>query len=83
MCTGKRVLAVEENFGQVAECECGTVHVTIGPVSVALDSHSLRRLRNLIGAAIEKEDSAEPAQPESVFFHSSHFESRKVLKLRH
>jgi hypothetical protein len=83
MCTGKRVLATEEGFGHIAECGCGTVHVTIGPVSVALDAHSLIRLNNLLGAAVAKAHSTEIAEPESIFFHTSHFESKKVLKLKH
>jgi hypothetical protein len=83
MCTGKKVLAVQENFGQVAACDCGTVHVSIGPVSVALDSHSLRNLHNLLGSAVHKMEAMEDGQPESIFFHSAHFESRKVLKLKH
>ena len=66
MCTGKRVLAVQQNFGTVAQCECGTVDVTIGPVSVALDAHSLHRLGDLVTEAIHKADSAEAAQPESL-----------------
>jgi hypothetical protein len=83
MCVGKRLLAVQENFGTVAECDCGTIHVTIGPVSVALDSHSLRRLGDLVESAIMKADSPGPAHPESFFYHSSRFESRKAVKLKH
>jgi hypothetical protein len=83
MCSGKRVLAVQENFGQVAECDCGTVHVSIGPVSVALDSHSLQNLHNMLGNAVHKIEARENGEPESIFFHSAHFESRKVMKLKH
>ncbi len=83
MCAGKDLLAVYENFGHVAECGCGSIHVTVGPLSVALDSHALRRLHELLGAAIEKLDSAELVQPESLFRHSSHFALRKVMKIKH
>jgi hypothetical protein len=83
MCSGKRVLALQENFGQVAACDCGTVHVSIGPVSVALDSHSLRHLHDMLGSAVHKIEAMENGEPESIFFHSAHFESRKVMKLKH
>jgi len=36
MCAGTRVLANRENFGDVVECGCGTIHVTVGPVTIAL-----------------------------------------------
>ena len=83
MCTGKRQLAVQENFGKVTGCECGTVHVTVGPVSVALDLNSLHRLHRLLGAALRQANSEEPGQMESMFFHSGYLESKKVVKLKH
>lgn len=48
MCAGKGLLAVDENFGHVAQCGCGTLHVSVGPVSVALDAKALRRLHELL-----------------------------------
>jgi hypothetical protein len=77
------MLAVQENFGHVAECACGTIHLAIGPVSVALDSNALRRLLEMVGAAIHKADSNEIAESESVFSHSSHLALSKVMKLKH
>jgi ketosteroid isomerase-like protein len=47
MCAAKGFLAVQENFGHIAVCDCGTLHVTFGPVSYALDSQALRRLHQL------------------------------------
>jgi hypothetical protein len=82
MCAGKGVLAVYENFGHVAECECGTIQVTVGPVSVALDAQALRRLHDLLGAAIEKVEAGELAQPKPLLLHSSHLALKKVLKIK-
>jgi hypothetical protein len=57
MCSAKGLLAVQDNFGHVAECACGTLHVTVGPMRVALDGKALRRLHELLGTAIEKLES--------------------------
>jgi len=85
MCSAKGLLAVQDNFGHVAECECGTLHVTVGPMSVALDGKALRRLHELLGHAIEKLDSEseELAQPKPVLPHFSHLSMRKVMKIKH
>jgi hypothetical protein len=58
MCTQKLLLAAEEDFGNVSECDCGTVHVTVGPVSVALSAHALRRLEGLLAAALQRLSSS-------------------------
>jgi hypothetical protein len=83
MCERKGLLALEENFGSVAECGCGTLHVTVGPVSVAVDAQALRRLHELLGAAIDKLNSAEFLTPENRSWQSSHLALRKVLKIKH
>jgi hypothetical protein len=83
MCERKGLLAVQDNFGCVAECGCGTLHVTVGPVSVAVDAQALRRLHDLLGAAIDKLESAELAAPDHLNWRSSHLALRKVLKIKH
>jgi hypothetical protein len=86
MCTAKGLLAVQDNFGYVAECNCGTLHVTVGPMTVSLDSQALRRLHDMLGNAIDRLDSAheeELAQPKPVLPHFSHLAMRKVMKLKH
>jgi hypothetical protein len=86
MCTSKGFLAVQENVGHVARCNCGTLHVTFGPVSYALDSEALRRLHQLLGAAIDRLESApqdELAQPKPILPHFSHLAMRKVMKIKH
>jgi hypothetical protein len=85
MCTGKGLLAVQENFGMVAECDCGTIHVTVGPVSIALDSHALRQLHGMVGSAIERLDSASLESPKhrTTLTHSSHLALTKILKIKH
>jgi len=64
MCSTKRFVAVEDDFGAIAECDCGTLHVTVGPVSVALSREALQRLHALTAAALRRltsktEDAAE------------------------
>ena len=54
MCTHKRILASENDLGKVTECGCGTIHITIGPVSVALNDHAVRRLHALLGTAVQR-----------------------------
>lgn len=85
MCAGKGLLAVDENFGHVAQCGCGTLHVSVGPVSVALDAKALRRLHELLGTAVERLDSGaeELEQPKPLLMHSSHLSLRKVLRIKH
>jgi hypothetical protein len=82
MCERKGLLAVQDNFGCVAECGCGTLHVTVGPVSVAVDAQALRRLHDMLGAALDKLDSAELSGPEPLSWRSSHLALRKVLKIK-
>jgi len=76
---------MEENFGHVMECGCGTMHVSVGPVSLALDARALRRLHEMIGVAITRMDSMPDnvEQPSAMLVHSSHLELRKVMKLKH
>jgi hypothetical protein len=85
MCAAKGFLAVQENFGHVAECDCGTLHVTFGPVSYALDSQALRRLHQLLGAAIDRLDSAptDLDQPKPILPHFSHLAMRRIVRIKH
>lgn len=85
MCAGNGVLAVQENFGHITECGCGTVHVTVGPVTLALDSQALRHLHELVGAAITQQEAAveELILPKHSLVRSSHLAMRKVLKIKH
>jgi hypothetical protein len=85
MCAGKTVLAVQENFGVVAECDCGTIHVTVGPVSLAVDSEALRKLHVMIGMAIEHRETvpSDVDAHKAALLHTSHLAMRKVMKLKH
>lgn len=53
MCTSKRFIAIDKNVGSVTECECGTIHLTMGVVSLALNAAMLQRLHELIGTALD------------------------------
>jgi hypothetical protein len=85
MCAGNRLLVVDENFGHVVECGCGTLQVGVGPVSLALDAASLRKLHEMIGVALMRLTCAadDLQTTDEVAMHSSHFELRKVVKFRH
>ena len=86
MCAGNRLLVMEENFGHVLECGCGTLHVGVGPVSVALDVASMRKLQEMLSVALLRLASLPDEMEMSggdVAVHSSHFELRKVVKFRH
>jgi hypothetical protein len=85
MCAGKTVLAVQENFGLVAECDCGTIQVTIGPVSLSIDCEALRKLHSMIGTAIEHRETmpSEIDAHKAALLHTSHLAMRKVMKLKH
>jgi hypothetical protein len=85
MCKGTGILAMRDNFGHVVECGCGTIHVTVGPVTLALDPHALRSLHEMLGQAIEAEEcnGRQPSDPEPFLMHSSHLAVRKIVKVRH
>ena len=64
MCSPKWMVAVEDGFGVVAECHCGTLHLSVGPVSVALDREGLERLHSLTEVALRQLASTpEPELP--------------------
>jgi hypothetical protein len=54
MCLKKRYLAVQEGFGAVVQCDCGTIHITAGSVSVVVDQDALRRVRDLAEEALQR-----------------------------
>ncbi|HUI52153.1 MAG TPA: hypothetical protein VLX60_10230 [Terriglobales bacterium] len=79
------ILAMRDNFGQVAKCCYGAVHVTIGPITVSLDQAALRTLHDMLSEAIEKEDTGveELEHPGASLLHAPHLALRKVMKLKH
>lgn len=52
MRTTKQLLAVEPQFGYVTRCDCGTLHLTVGVVNLALNHQALRRVHRLHGVAL-------------------------------
>jgi hypothetical protein len=85
MCKGTGVLVKLDDFGHVLECGCGTIHVTVGPVTLALDPQALRTLHKMLGRAIEAEEvnRHQLSDPEPFLMHSSHLAVKKVVKLKH
>lgn len=78
------MLAGRENFGHVVECGCGTIHVTVGPVSLALDEKALRNLHEMLAQAIANLDTIGADLPElpPLFEHTTPLAMRTVLKLK-
>jgi len=85
MCKGTGILAMRENFGHVVQCGCGTLHVTIGPVTVAFDAQALRSLQEMVGQALDalEINQHELSDSEPFLMHASHLSVRKVLKMKH
>jgi hypothetical protein len=54
MCTKKTLLAADQQFGFVTQCDCGTLHLTVGVVSLGLDREALRRIHRLIDVALKQ-----------------------------
>jgi hypothetical protein len=54
----KSFLAVHEEFGHVLECDCGSIQMRVGPVTLALDENALRRLHEMVTEAVGKLDEA-------------------------
>jgi hypothetical protein len=54
----KSFLAVHEEFGHVLECDCGSIQMRVGPVTLALDESALRRLLEMVTEAVGKLDAA-------------------------
>ena len=54
MCVEKRTLAGDEGFGHIGECDCGTIHLTVGALSVALSVVAFRRLEALLAGAVRR-----------------------------
>jgi hypothetical protein len=81
MCGNSKVLAVLDNFGAVTQCGCGSIHLSVGPVSVAVDSATLRKLHQMLEAALEHADSDDLRQLTSA--EHSHLAVRRVVKLKH
>jgi hypothetical protein len=54
----KSFLAVHEEFGHVLECDCGSIQMRVGPVTLALDECALRRLHEMVTEAVGRLDAA-------------------------
>ena len=54
----KSFLAVHDEFGHVVECDCGSIQMRVGPVTLALDECALRRLHEMVTEAVCSLDAA-------------------------
>ena len=63
------VLADEPNFGNVAMCPGGVVHINLAHVSLKMDASDFRRLSALIAKADQKLSEQSPRLPGSPHLH--------------
>ena len=45
------VLATRENFGRIYECECGCIHLQVGPVNLSLSQDAYMQLVDLVNTS--------------------------------
>lgn len=56
-CT-RRTLATSEGC-KVEECDCGTLHLTLGPVTLRLEREAVKDLHGTLASALERLDARE------------------------
>jgi hypothetical protein len=60
-CTHK--LLASSPICTVEECNCGTVHLTIGALTLRLEREALRDLQGTLTSAVANLDDSEPRRP--------------------
>jgi hypothetical protein len=54
MCEVKAVLTEHEGLGRIHLCECNSVHMTVGPVTVALAPETFAQMATMVRKAMEE-----------------------------
>ena len=54
MMDAKNVLASRGRFGCVYQCDCGTVHLAVGPVDLKFNAESLVETYEMLGEAVQE-----------------------------
>lgn len=81
----KSMLAQHEDFGHVLECDCGSIQMRVGPVTLALDESALRRLHEMVTEAVGKLDAAsdKSMQDDQLVSQSVRLAWGKISRTRH
>jgi hypothetical protein len=81
----KGFLAVHDEFGHVLECDCGSIQMRVGPVTLALDECALRRLHEMVTEAVGKLDavSEKSVQDDPLVSQSVRAAWGKISRTRH
>jgi hypothetical protein len=81
----KSFLAVHDEFGHVLECDCGSIQMRVGPVTLALDECALRRLHEMVTEAVGKLDavSEKSVQDDPLVSQSVRAAWGKISRTRH
>jgi hypothetical protein len=54
MCEVKAVLTEQEGLGRIHVCECNSVHMTVGPVTVAMAPETFAQMATMVRKAMEE-----------------------------
>ena len=85
----KSMLAQHEDFGHVLECDCGSIQMRVGPVTLALDEAALRRLHEMVTEAVSRLDAAsdrsidQAVQEDSLMARSMQTAWKKISRTKH
>ena len=85
----KSFLAQHEDFGHVLECDCGSIQMRVGPVTLALDEAALRRLHEMVTEAVGRLDAASEqsldreVQDDPLMARSMQSAWKKISRTRH
>jgi hypothetical protein len=58
------ILAEEEGAGCVTKCECGAIHVQVGPVNATFTPPAFVQFVGLVNASLPKFEGSAPAGPQ-------------------
>jgi hypothetical protein len=58
------ILADEEGLGRVTKCDCGAIHVQVGPVNVTFSPDAFVQFVGLVNASLPNVEAATPARPQ-------------------
>ena len=59
----KRVLSARDGLGYVYECNCGTIHVGVGPMDLRMTREGLLEIHQMLEEAVAQLATPAPAPP--------------------
>ena len=58
------ILAEEEGLGRVTKCDCGAIHVQVGPVNVTFSPDAFVQFVGLVNASLPNFEATTPVRPQ-------------------